>query len=147
MVTRYSKEEIKALCEEANEKRLYGISFLNNFSLAQIQDEFNGVGAEFLGDEIRGWLSDVLKVFLAAAMIHDLRNAMSDGSRVKFWSANDEFRRNCNKLAKAKYGIFTRKRYRALLVAQVLYFFVSTEAFGWKAWIDAKNKREKNFKQ
>ena len=62
----YSKEEIKALCEEANEKRLYGISFLNNFSLAQIQDEFNGVGAEFLGDEIRGWLSDVLKVFLAA---------------------------------------------------------------------------------
>lgn len=144
---KFSIEHIEKLCEEAERKNLYGVSFMRTFNPEDIQDAFNGIGAEFLKDEIRGWLSKTLKVFLAAAMIHDLRNEMSDGSREAFWIANDEFRRNCIKLAKIEYGIFSKKRYRALLVAQILYCFVSSEVFGWKAWLDAKEKREKNFKQ
>lgn len=139
----FTEKEVEAIYNEAIEKNLYGCGFLKKLTIKEMADGFNGVGAEFLGDEIRGWISDILEIFLPAALIHDLRNEYSDGTRSGFWFANDEFRVNCIKLAKDEYGLLNWKRYAALIVAQMLFSFVSSESMGWRAWLEAKEEHER----
>jgi hypothetical protein len=78
-------------------------------------------------------------------VLHDLRNDVSDGTRASFLAANDEFRRNCLKMADLAYpqqpGIADDlKRARAKAVAEILYCFVSADAVGWRAWLEAHER-------
>ena len=78
------------------------------------------------------------------------RNHVSDGIRERFLAANDEFRYNCLILADLVYPWWSWRRYRARLVAQILYDFVSADGFGWKAWLEAHErhlKRTENQKE
>ena len=132
--------EIDELLKIAVEAKLEGLDFLASFTYEQLSDGYNGIGPEFLTPAVREKVSDFLHIFKPAAVGHDLRNEMSDGTRESFHAANDEFYRNCRKLADYYYPWYSRRRYRARAAALVLYGFVSAEHFGWRAWLEAKNR-------
>ena len=133
-------KKINELLIQAAEANLDGLDSLAPFSFTELAEGYNGIGPEFLPPLIREKVTDFLSLFAPAALIHDMRNEYSDGSREGFLAANDEFRRNCIKLADHHYGMFSLRRYRARAVAQVLYDFVSADSFGWRAWLEAKER-------
>lgn len=135
-----SRNEIDALLKAAAESGLEGLDFAADFDYEEIAAGYNGIGAEFLPAAVRDRITRYLALFEPAALIHDLRTDSSDGSRERFLAANDEFRRNCLKLANHAYPWYSWKRYRARAAAQVLFDFVSADSFGWKAWQDAARK-------
>ena len=55
--------------------------FLAQFTEEQLADGYNGIGPEFLGEAARKKVSEFLNIFRPAAVGHDLRNEMSDGTR------------------------------------------------------------------
>ena len=140
-----TEQEIDALVRRAVEAGLEGLDFLASFSYAELARGYNGIGPEFLPEWMRDLVSDKLDIFAPAALIHDLRNDVSDGTRASFLAANDEFRRNCLKLAEQAYpqqpGVEDDlMRARAKAVAEILYCFVSADNFGWRAWLEAHER-------
>ena len=140
-----SEQEIDALVRRAVEAGLEGLDFLSSFTYAELAEGYNGIGPEFLPEWARDALSDKLDIFAPAALGHDMRNDVSDGTRASFLAANDEFRRNCLKLAELAYpqqpGVEDdMKRARAKAVAEILYCFVSADNFGWRAWQEAHER-------
>ena len=136
-----SADEIDELLKIAVAARLEGCDFLSSFTYDQLADGYNGIGPEFLPPLVREKVSEFLHIFKPAAVAHDLRNEMSDGTRKGFKYANDEFLRNCLKLADYHYkGKDARRHVRARAAARILYAFVSAEGFGWRAWIEAKER-------
>lgn len=135
-----SKEDIEELLKIAVAADLEGLDFLSQFTPDQLADGFNGIGPEFLKPRARAAVSGVLHIFKPAALGHDLRNELSDGTRKSFHAANDEFRRNCIKLAEYHYAAYPRKLRRAKIAAEILYKFVEAETFGWRAWLEAKER-------
>ena len=134
------KEDIEELLKIAVEADLEGLDFLSQFTPDQLADGYNGIGPEFLKPRIREKVSEFLHIFAPAALGHDLRNELSDGTRRGFQAANDEFYRNCLRLADYHYSADKRRRRRARAAALVLYGFVSAESFGWRAWLEAKER-------
>ena len=104
--------------------------------------EYNGIGPEFFPAKLRlrDRVTEHLALFEPAALIHDLRNYLSDGMRRRFHRANDEFLRNCRRCADAKYPWWSWKRYRARATAKMLFKFVDGHP-GWKAWMDCYRRR------
>ena len=75
------KAEIHELLEIAKAANLDGLDFLSQFTEDQLADGYNGIGPEFLGEKVRAKVSEFLHIFKPAAVAHDLRNEMSDGTR------------------------------------------------------------------
>ena len=136
------KTKICELLNAAKNAKLDGYDFLMGLGIETLQDGYNGIGPEFLDPKVREQISDFLAIFEPAALAHDLRNEFSDGTREGFKYANDEFLRNCLKLADYHYCFINPRRYRARAVARILYKFVSAEKFGWRAWLEAKARHE-----
>lgn len=134
------KEDIEELLKIAVAADLEGLDFLSQFTPDQLADGYNGIGPEFLKPGIRAKVSEFLHIFAPAALGHDLRNELSDGTRRGFQAANDEFYRNCLRLADYHYRADKRRCRRARAAALVLYGFVSAESFGWRAWLEAKER-------
>lgn len=134
------KEDIEELLKIAVAADLEGLDFLAGFTRDQLADGYNGIGPEFLKPRVRAAVSEFLAIFAPAALAHDLRNELSDGTRRGFQAANDEFYRNCLRLADYHYSADKRRRRRARAAALVLYGFVSAESFGWRAWLEAKER-------
>ena len=132
--------EIDELLKIAVEADLEGLDFLSSFTYAQLSDGYNGIGPEFLRPKVRAAVSGFLHIFKPAALGHDLRNELSDGTRESFHAANTEFLNNCRKLADYYYPDGDPRRDRARAAALVLYVFVSAEHFGWRAWLEAKER-------
>lgn len=129
-------EKIDSLVARAVEVDLDGIDFLSGFDYATLKREYNGIGPEWAGAAVREKVTQHLGLFEPAALIHDMRNYKSDGSRYAFNFANIEFQTNCLKLADAAYPWYSWKRYRARAAAHIAYDFVSGPG-GWKAWRDS----------
>lgn len=121
---------------------LDGTDFIDDFSDEELAESYNGIGPEFLPPTVRAKVTAHLALFEPAALIHDLRNEYSDGTRRSFNYANYEFLENCRKLADGKYAWYNPRRYFARHVAKLLYRFVSGDG-GWTAWIQAKERHEK----
>lgn len=133
--------EIDELLKIAVAADLEGLDFLSRFTYDQLADGYNGIGPEFLKPNVRKKVSEFLHIFKPAAVGHDLRNELSDGTRESFYAANDEFYRNCLKLADYYYkGKDSRRWHRARAVADILYRCVCAENFGWRAWQEAKDR-------
>ena len=130
-----SVEKIEKLMARAREAGLDGLDFLATFSVAELAREYNGIGPEWAGAKVRGVATDQLALFEPAALVHDLRNYMSDGTEASFHYANQEFLLNCFKLADHAYPWYSWRRYRARFVAQALFDFVESPG-GWRAWRD-----------
>lgn len=114
---------------------LNGVEFIQDFDYATLCHEYNGIGPEWAGAAIIAKATEILSLFEPAALIHDMRNYMSDGSREGFNYANMEFHANCLKLADHAYPWWNWRRYRARFVAHALYDLVRGDG-GWKAWTD-----------
>ena len=119
---------------------LEGLDFLSRFTYDQLADGYNGIGPEFLPAWARAKVTKHLALFEPAALPHDLRNDVSDGTREKFLAANDEFRTNCHILAERAYPNDPKRRIAADAAAEILYLFVSADGFGWKAWLEAHER-------
>ena len=132
------KAKICELLNTAKAANLDGYDFLVGLGIETLQDGYNGIGPEFLDPKLREKVSELLSIFEPAALAHDLRNEFSDGTREGFEYANDEFLKNCLRLADYHYCFINPRRYRARAVARILYKFVSAENFGWRAWLEAK---------
>ena len=130
---------VAELLREASEARLMGEDWAAGHGLAWLAEAYNGIGPEFFGEDLRRKTSAWFAVFEPAALIHDARNHVSDGTREAFEFANVEFRFNCFQLADRAYPWWNWKRYRARLVADALYDFVSSPA-GWIAWHEAHER-------
>ena len=144
------EKKIETLLLRAIEAGLDGLDFLYSFSTKELAEGYNGIGPEFLPAGLRAQVTAFLWIFEPAAFVHDMRNEVADGTLAAFLYANDEFRRNCLKLAEKNYPRLFRdffKRYRAKAVAQILYDFVSADSFGWKAWLEATERRVKKLNQ
>ncbi len=135
-------EKIESLIAKGVEAELFGMDFVQGLDLETVRDSYNGIGPEFLDSDTRAKVTDHLEIFEPAALVHDLRNEFSDGTRYSFNFANYEFLQNCRKLADRKYAWYNPRRYRARAVAQLLYVAVSAEKFGWRAWLEAKERHE-----
>ena len=138
---------VAELIEKAKAAGLEGCDWLAQFTLEEIARGYNGIGPEFLPEWLRGITSDRLALFEPCAVIHDMRNDVADGTRASFLLANDEFRRNCLKMAELAYpqqpGVEDDLlRARAKAVAEILYCFVSADNFGWRAWQEAHERYE-----
>ena len=135
-----SEREIDELLKIAVAADLEGLDFLSRFTYDQLADGYNGIGPEFLKPIIREVVSEFLHIFKPAAVGHDLRNELSDGKREGFCAANEEFLRNCIRLAAYHCRDDYRRRNCAVSAAILLYAFVSAEHFGWRAWQEAKER-------
>lgn len=134
-----TKEQIERLLEEARAARLEGLDWLARFSLEEIAREYNGIGPEWAGEKCREWSTRKFRIFEPAAVLHDMRNAVSDGSDDGFVFANREFLANCLTLANHAYPWYSWKRYRARATAFALYEFVSSVG-GYVAWQQAHER-------
>ena len=128
-----NRAKIEELLVEANAAGLEGLGWLSQFPIETLAREYNGIGPEWAGSDARDWSTHKFHIFEAAALIHDLRNFVSDGSDDGFIFANREFLTNCLKLANRAYPWYSWRRYRARAVAFALYEFVSG-AGGRIAW-------------
>ena len=136
-----SREEIDKLIKTAVVADLEGLDFLYSFDRATLCREYNGIGPEWAGEKLRGKVTAHLDLFQPAAVLHDLRNFESDGTRRGFNFANMEFLENCLRLANWRYAWYDWRRYRARAVAYALYDFVCGPG-GWKAWMDCYSRKE-----
>ena len=118
---------------------LDGVEFLAEFEDGVLAREYNGIGPEWAGHRIRDWITGKFGVFEPAALIHDMRNYRSDGTRAAFMAANEEFLRNCLKLVNYSFPWYRLRRYTMRGVAMGMYDFVSGPG-GWAAWHDAHER-------
>lgn len=139
-MAKQTPEEINALRMRASAADLDGLDFLAACTDEQLAEAYNGIGPDFLPADVRKKLSLYLDLFAPAALIHDLRYTVSDGTRSGFNFANFEFRGNCYLLAEKRYGVFNWRRYRAYFVAETLFAAVASQA-GWIAWTEAHRRR------
>ena len=138
-----TEKKIDELLKIAVTLELEGVEFIQSLDYATLCREYNGIGAEWLGEKLRERITRYLHVFEPAALIHDLRNSRSDGSIFGFHFANDEFGRNCRRLADAAYPWWSWRRYRARAVARALHALVES-AGGWLAWLECFAKNNKS---
>ena len=134
-----SEEKIDALIKEAVVLGLDGTELFGLHGFKTVREAYNGIGPEFLPAKIREKTTKLLSLFEPAALIHDIRNEFSDGTRYAFNRANYEFLGNYLKIANAKFPWYSPRRWIARNVARVLYDFVSGDS-GWRAWIEAKER-------
>lgn len=143
-----SKEKIEELINTAFGCNLEGVDFLQSLPIDTVRESYNGIGPEFLWPSIRKSVTRHFNIFAPAAVIHDLRNEFSDGTRESFHAANNEFRANCLKLVDMKYPPDVkspRQRLRrdlARKAANAFFRFVDG-APGWRAWLEAQANHAK----
>ena len=134
-----SEQEIDALVRRAVDAGLEGLDFLSSFTYAELAEGYNGIGPEWAGERIREFVTGEFGVFEPAALIHDMRNHVADGTEAAFHYANGEFLLNCLKLAKREWPWWRPRRYAAIAAANGMFDFVEGPG-GWKAWQEAHER-------
>ena len=129
------ESKIDALVKAAVLAGLDGVEFIQDFNYATLCREYNGIGPEWAGAAARQFVTRRLSIFEPPALIHDMRNYKSDGSRKAFHAANDEFLHNCLKIINAHYHEDEKKYAKARAAVFAMYAFVAGPG-GWMAWAD-----------
>ena len=127
------RAHVAELIATARAAGLEGTALLDR-APAEIAAEYNGIGPEFLPDEIRDEVTRFLALFEPAALIHDLRYSAGSGTREDFEVANMEFHGNCLKLARAKYPWWRPLRRCAAESAALALFKAVDSYLGWVAY-------------
>lgn len=134
------REIVDQLIEKSKRLNLMGLNFLTEFGIDSACKAYNGIGPQFLPENLRNKVTSFLGIFEPAALIHDLRFDKSDGTRAAFDYANCEFFVNCHKCAKNEYKWWNWKRYRAYAVIDAMNEF-NCGSGGWKAWLDSFERK------
>ena len=122
--------EIKALREKCEKYQLENREILARFTDEELARIYNGIGPSSFPD----WLRDVLDArhpsLDCVALIHDVENELSDGTKASFKTSNRRFRKNGNKVAKTEFKWNNPRRYAVMLNAATYAWICQT--FGWK---------------
>lgn len=132
----YTKEELHHKYEVAVNLGLSGAKLLKHH---KAQKACNGIGAEWMWDNLRELLGKFNPALVLAADIHDVRYELG-GSDADRKSADDEFLANALICADAEYYWFNPFRYRARKQARKFYFIL--RVIGGKAWSEAQKKKK-----
>lgn len=135
--------EIEDIRHDAIRLHLIGSMQLKYIPIDILAAAYNGTGPEFLPQKIRDRLDAASRPFLPAVMIHDVDYTMSDGSHRSFRIANQHLFWNCITCANNAYTWTNWRRYALYLQAWVMYRAVSNPKFGWVAWIQAYDKKQR----
>lgn len=134
-------DEILVLREEAVRMKLIGSDRLLQFTPEQLQNICNGIGAEFLPDEIRDCLDRLHPSLKPVAMVHDLDYYLGLDSYADFSFANDKFLINGKISARFKYKWYDIRRY--IVQKQASFFAKTCQSLGWFAYLQAIESRKK----
>ena len=130
----YSKEELQLKYEKAVNLGLSGAELLKD---PRAQEACNGIGAEWMWDNLRELIGAFNPTLTLAADIHDMRYELGgtdDDRKV----ADDEFLANALVCADAKYCWINPFRYHVR--KQARKFHLILRVAGGKAWRDARQK-------
>lgn len=120
--------ELMTLCKEAD---LEGYGILELFTEQALSEIYNGIGPDRFPEWLRAMLTKANGLFAPAALIHDVRYHVG-GTYDEFTASNSEFRENCLKLVRARYGWYDPRRY--IWTARALRYAEYCQIFGWKGF-------------
>jgi hypothetical protein len=113
----------------------YKLEIPHMVTIDQAAKIFNGVGAEWMPDEMRKFLDKASGALLPAVLVHDLDYAFGDGTMLDFQLANRRLEANGRKCADTLYGWWHYKRY--VIRAQARAYAKLCDAFGFPAYAAA----------
>lgn len=131
----YTMEELHSKYEMAVNLGLSGAELLKD---PRAQEACNGIGAEWMWDNLRELIGIFNPTLTLAADIHDMRYELGGDEAAREF-ADDEFLANALACADAKYCWFNPLRYRVR--KQARKFHLILRVFGKAAWINAGKKR------
>lgn len=118
-----SNYEIKRLIDKAKELKLDGIDKLDKYTLDEIADIYNGIGAGWMPEVVRRGISALHVSLLPVALIHDVE-FFEGGDRDDFKKSNDRFYANGLIVARS-YGWYNPRRYLVAMSAWRFYRILS----------------------
>lgn len=121
--------------------RLEKYDIIFKYSVSELSDICNGIGAEFFPEPLRDLISALHPTLQPVAFIHDIEWYESDKSKESFTESNERFKRNGYKVAKAKYAWYSPLRY--VVMNQARRFGKICQLFGWFAWLAGAEQRKK----
>ena len=130
----YSRKELKLKYEQAVNLGLSGAELLKD---PRAQRACNGIGAEWMWDNLRELIGIFNPTLTLAADIHDMRYELGGDAAAREF-ADDEFLANAIACADAKYCWFNPLRYRVR--KQARKFHLILRVFGKKAWEEAQKR-------
>ena len=125
----YTDEEIEELRARAEAWGLAGRELLDDTEA--VRRDCNGIGAEWMGKHLRGFVGALNPTLELAAMIHDRRYAIGGDSWARA-AADMEFLENGLRSANARYGWYDLRRYRVR--EQARKFYTILRVAGGAAW-------------
>jgi hypothetical protein len=124
-----------------NEIVQLGLEIRAGVTIEEIESAYNGVGAAWMPDGVRGWLTRMSADLRPAVMCHDVDYSFGDGTTADFLAANARFRRNGRICADKKNPWYSLRRY--VVRRQVSVYAQILDAFGWPAYVAAVNEMKK----
>lgn len=121
----YTDEEIREKQQLARAAGLRGAELLDN--IEAIKRDCNGIGAAWMPDATREWISTANPSLVVVADIHDRRYS-EGGTEADRQAADAEFRANGMKMAKYAYRWYDPRRYWVMW--QVRKFAALLASFG-----------------
>ena len=121
----YSDAEIREKQQLARAAGLSGAELLND--AAAVKRDCNGIGAAWMPDATREWISSANPSLVVVADIHDRRYS-EGGTEADRQAADAEFRANGLKMAKYVYRFYNPRRYWVMW--QVRKFAALLASFG-----------------
>lgn len=121
----YTDEEIREKQQLARAAGLSGAELLND--AAAVKRDCNGIGAAWMPDATREWISTANPSLVVVADIHDRRYSIG-GTEADRQAADAEFRANGMKMAKHVYRCYDPRRY--WMMWQVRKFAALLASFG-----------------
>lgn len=137
----YTPEQAEALREVA---RRLGLTAPDSFWTASpdhLATVLNGIGPDWLPDDVRSSLTRWQGRFSAPAAIHDWEYYLSRGVWAEFCEANFRFLRNCRRVVRATVPVWRWWKRREMMIdADLLYGAVC--AGGWPGYAAGAYKAE-----
>lgn len=128
----YSETEILAKQALARALKLSGVELLDD--VAAVQNDCNGIGAEWFPDRWRDLLDGLFPELEIVADIHDRRYSIGGGILAR-WKADFEFLRNGLRVALRFAGISAKRRFMLARIAVKMYVLLAVAgaaAFNYK---------------
>lgn len=132
----YTMEDLQHKYEVAVNLGLSGAELLGD---PRAQKACNGIGAEWMWDNLRELIGLFNPTLALAADIHDMRYELG-GDEATREAADNEFLKNAIICADAEYRWFNPLRYRVRKQARKFYLIL--RVFGKYAWINAEERRK-----
>lgn len=128
--------EAMALMGYCRAHHLRGVEILDGITCERAAELYNGIGAGWMGAELRSRLTSMLFVLEPAAFLHDLTYSLSaDRSREAFDRANRDLLANCLLCTWDRVPLATVRFFRTVAAAVAMYG--ACRDFGWRAWEEA----------